>query len=166
MSESGRATTQKSVWDVYGSLRSPQARKYLIALAASKGEEGWRLIQKAGISPAKPDSIQKALDHWRAEYPGFRELEEKLISSPAFAGRFLSICILPTAVQYMADVLAEKERGNRQEAAKFIINVSGASRADAKLADAQVEKAAPNSKTLLQRFEAVSPDDDEEDDDD
>lgn len=144
-----------SAWQVYGRIRNLNARKYLLAVAAHHDEDGFRLLKKLGIVQSKDSNAANLMSDWRSRYPGFAELETRLKENPAMAGRFLSICLLPQATKYMADVLTGEIRGNRQEAAKFIINISGAARADARLTDGQMQKAAPNTRTLLSRFDAV-----------
>lgn len=144
-----------TAWQVYGRIRNKNARKYLLELANAGESEGWRLLIKLGMTTGNPSTAQSVILGWRERYAGFAELEKRLIENPAMAGRFFSICLLPVAAHYMGEVLLGRIKGNRQEAAKFIINLSGAARADARLADAQMTKAAPNTRTLLQRFEAA-----------
>lgn len=145
--ESGEFT----IWQVYSWTTAPTARRYLNAIAREPSLGLAAAFEKAG-SKARYHYRSQTLADWRKNYPGFRELEWKLRNEPLTAAHFIAIVTLPAAMGVLQDVVNGKEKGDKKQAARYVLGIANL---EARRPKNAAEKGAPRSKNPAGRTSAL-----------
>lgn len=104
-------------WETWKAcLRKPKAKMYLRYCASGLYDSHADVLRAI-------NSKDVPYYQWR-QIPGFHELEQRLFTEPEFAAKFLACIYWPHALWYQSEVLAGRERGSKQHAARFIIHTA------------------------------------------
>lgn len=106
------------VWDLWRCI-SDGARRYLIARAENPFYSSKECCVEAGLS-----ATAISLDQYRAQYPGFSDLEGRLRDEPWTAMHFLGVINLHAAMKYLRGVMDGREKGGKEQAARFLVNAA------------------------------------------
>lgn len=136
---------EMTLWEVFAGVSAPLAKRYLLELATGDYQTELAAMRGTGGSQNKHTNIAN-LVRWRRAYPGFRELEERLMASPHVAAYFMAVIYLPKALRYQADKLEKGTDAEKAVASKFILQIGAPERK--KAAGNTGKAAATNRKTL------------------